>query len=357
MAAVRKIIHVDMDAFYASVAQRDQPELRGQPVVVAWLGPRSVVCAASYEARAFGVHSAMPALRAQRLCPQAIFVPPDFERYRTISRQVRAVLLRHSALVEPLSLDEAYIDVSDSTQPATEIAARIRAQIAAQTGLTASAGVSCNKFLAKIASDWRKPNGLFVIRPRHVPEFLHALPVKRIPGVGRVTQERMAKLGIATVGQLRQLDVAVLEQQFGRRGVRLHQLAHGIDHSPVQPRRPTRSVSAEDTFAQDQLLPTLASVIRALAHKAWENSLKTPRSARTVTLKLRTADFRTLTRSCTPATAIASANELATLALELCARVHLPATTRYRLAGVGLSNFEDGDMPPQASLFGSPCNG
>ena len=350
-APQRKIIHIDMDAFYASVEQRDDPRLRGQPVVVAWLGARSVVCAASYEARVFGVHSAMPALRAQRLCPQAVFVAPDFERYRAVSRQVRGILLAHSPLVEPLSLDEAYIDVSDSTQPATEIATQIRAQIQELTGLTASAGISGNKFLAKIASDWRKPDGQFVIHPRRALAFLHTLPVKRIPGVGQVTRERMTRLGIETVGQLRELDVAMLEQQFGRRGVRLHQLAHGIDDSPVQPQRPTRSVSAEDTFAEDQLLSELTATITSLAHKAWRNSRKTRRSARTVTLKLRTADFRTLTRSHTPPAPVASAAELAALALELRARVQLPPATRYRLAGVGLSNFEDLDMPDQTSLF------
>ena len=192
---MRKIIHVDMDAFYASVEQRDDPSLRGRPVVVAWRGARSVVCAASYEARRFGVRSAMPAVRAERLCPEAAFVPPDFSRYRTVSRQVREIFRRHTALVEPLSLDEAYLDVShplSDLPSATAIAESIRAAIRAELQLTASAGVAANKFLAKIASDWRKPDGLFVIRPAQVATFLEPLPVGRLPGVGKVMEGRLA---------------------------------------------------------------------------------------------------------------------------------------------------------------------
>ncbi|MGN6578735.1 MAG: DNA polymerase IV, partial [Bordetella sp.] len=210
----RKIVHVDMDAFYASVEQRDRPELRGQPVVVAWTGPRSVVCAASYEARRFGVHSAMSAARARRLCPQAVYVPPDFERYRAVSRQVRAIFSRHTDLIEPLSLDEAYLDVTVNKRglsSATEVAQAIRAEIRDETGLTASAGVAPNKFLAKIASDWNKPDGLFVIKPARVQAFLHELPVRKVPGVGKVTQARLEELGIHTVGELGRHTAAELE--------------------------------------------------------------------------------------------------------------------------------------------------
>ena len=212
-APPRKIVHVDMDAFYASVEQRDDPGLRGRPVVVAWKGARSVVCAASYEARKFGVHSAMPALRAERLCPQAVFVPPDFVRYKAVSRQVREIFARHTELVEPLSLDEAYLDV---TQPksglasATAVAEAIRAAIRAETNLTASAGVAPNKFLAKIASDFHKPDGLFVVRPREVLAFLAPLPVERLPGVGKVMQRKLSEIGIATVCDLRTCDPNVL---------------------------------------------------------------------------------------------------------------------------------------------------
>src|SRR5580704_7799663 len=210
----RKIIHVDMDAFYASVEQRDDPQLRGQPVVVAWRGNRSVVCAASYEARRFGVRSAMPAVRAERLCPNAVFLPPDFPRYKAVSRQVREIFQRHTDLIEPLSLDEAYLDVSENKTglpTATQVARTIRQQIRSELSLTASAGVAPNKFLAKIASDWKKPDGLFVIQLDDVDSFLSPLPVGRLPGVGRVTEEKLTNLEIQTVADLRRLDLARLE--------------------------------------------------------------------------------------------------------------------------------------------------
>ena len=225
---MRKIIHVDKDAFYALVEQRDDPKLLGKPVIVAWLGNRSVVCAASYEARRFGVHSAMPAIRAERLCPDAIFVPPDFTRYREVSRSVREIFKRHTDLIEPLSLDEACLDVTENKTglaTATLVARTIREQIRQELNLTASAGVAPNKFLAKLASDWRKPDGLFVIRPEHIDTFLLPLPVGRLPGVGKVTEEKLAKLGAQTVSELRALDLAVLEHHFGRYGQRLHELA------------------------------------------------------------------------------------------------------------------------------------
>src|SRR5690349_24856709 len=227
----RKIIHVDMDAFYASVEQRDDPQLHGKPVIVAWRGARSVVCAASYEARKFGVRSAMPAVRAERLCPNGVFLPPDFLRYRAVSRQVREIFLRHTDLIEPLALDEAYLDVTENKMglpTATQVARTIREQIRQELHLTASAGVAPNKFLAKIASDWRKPDGLFVIQPEEVDSFLLPLPVGRLPGVGKVTEEKLRNLGIKTVGELRALELAALERDFGRYGVRLYELARGI---------------------------------------------------------------------------------------------------------------------------------
>src|SRR5271169_2322287 len=240
-----------MDAFYASVEQRDDPRLRGKPVVVAWRGNRSVVCAASYEARKFGVRSAMPAVRAERLCPSATFLPPDFPRYRAVSREVRDIFKRHTDLIEPLSLDEAYLDVSENKTglpTATRVARTIREQIRTELSLTASAGVAPNKFLAKIASDWRKPNGLFVIQPKDVDTFLLPLPVGRIPGVGKVTEARLEKLGVRTVGDLQRFELTELEGSFGRYGLRLFELARGVDENPVVPDRPTQSVSAEDTF-------------------------------------------------------------------------------------------------------------
>lgn len=351
----RKILHVDMDAFYASVEQRDDPSLRGRPVVVAWRGARSVVCAASYEARTFGVRSAMPAIRAERLCPDAVFVPPDFVRYRAVSRQIREIFRRHTELVEPLSLDEAYLDVTvnhGGLPSATAVAQAIRRQIREETALTASAGVAPNKFLAKIASDWNKPDGLFVIKPDAVETFLTPLPVGRIHGVGKVMDGRLAALGIRTVGDLRARDAHELESLFGRYGRRLHELSHGIDENPVTPDRPVQSISAEDTFAEDLPLADLEPAIRTLAEKVWASTSKVERVGRTVVLKLKTREFRILTRSLSPATMPESAAELAELALALRERVNLPESTRYRLVGVGISNFRDADtFGEQGGLF------
>jgi DNA polymerase-4 len=345
-----------MDAFYASVEQRDDPSLRGKPVAVAWRGARSVVCAASYEARVFGVRSAMPALRAERLCPQLVFVPPDFVRYKAVSRKIREIFSRHTELIEPLSLDEAYLDVTvtrTGLPSATATAEAIRAAIREETSLTASAGVAPNKFLAKIASDWNKPDGICVIRPHQIEDFLTPLPVGRLPGVGKVMESRLAELGIATVGDLRLRVLAELEQRFGRWGRRLHELSHGIDDHPVQSERLTLQVSAEDTFENDLLLDELEPHIRRLAEKAWAgHQREAGRVARTVVLKLKTADFRTLTRSLTPASRPTSAVELADLACGLRDRVARPADSRYRLVGVGLAGFVDGDSyQAQTDLF------
>jgi DNA polymerase-4 len=354
---MRKIVHIDMDAFYASVEQRDDPSLRGRPVVVAWRGARSVVCAASYEARKYGVRSAMPALRAERLCPHAVFVPPDFTRYRTASRIVRGIFEQHTDLVEPLSLDEAYLDVTENKQAlpsATAVASAIRAQIREETQLTASAGIAPNKFLAKIASDWRKPDGQFVIRPHQVDAFLAPLPVGRLPGVGRVMEAKLASLGIAQVAQLRSMGAAELERRFGRWGLRLHELSLGIDEHPVVSERPTLQVSAEDTFERDLRLGEIEDMVRRLAAKVWAAALKEEgRIGRTVVLKLKTSDFRILTRSFTPPSPPASEPELVQHALDLRERVDLPSRTRYRLVGVGLGNFRDAhELAPQPELFG-----
>jgi len=344
-----------MDAFYASVEQRDDPALRGRPVVVAWRGARSVVCAASYEARTFGVRSAMPALRAERLCPQAVFVPPDFTRYRAASKQVREILLRHTDLVEPLSLDEAYLDVTapkSGLDSGTAVAKAVRAEIFEATQLTASAGVAPNKFLAKIASDWKKPNGLFVIRPHEVEGFLAPLPVARIPGVGKVMDAKLQALGIRTCADLRARAVRELEQRFGRYGRRLSELAVGIDERPVTPDQPVQSISTEDTLAHDVTLSELEPLIRALAAKTWSSSRKTQRIGRTVVLKLKTADFHILTRSHTPQSPPQSESEFVEIAASLRTRVELPARTRYRLVGVGLGNFRAADeIEAQAELF------
>jgi DNA polymerase-4 len=352
---LRKIVHIDMDAFYASVEQRDDLQLRGKPVIVAWRAKRSVVCAASYEARRFGVRSAMPASRAERLCPDAIFVPPDFTRYRAVSRLVREIFIRHTDVVEPLSLDEAYLDVTENKTglpTATRVASAIREQIRQELNLTASAGVAPNKFLAKLASDWRKPDGLFVIQPEDVDTFLLPLPVGRLPGVGKVTQEKLEKLGIKTVSNLRGLNLPTLEGDFGRYGLRLYELSRGIDNSQVVPNRPTKSISAEDTFERDLPLSETEPMIRRLAEKIWSASRQESRIGRTVVLKLKTSDFNILTRSHTPTSPPSSCEELTSIALALRERVELRPEHRFRLVGVGLSNFcEPEEASAQAALF------
>lgn len=350
---LRKIVHVDMDAFYASVEQRDAPELRGKPVVVAWKGKRSVVCAASYEARKFGVRSAMPAITAERLCPQAIFLPPDFVRYKAVSKAVRAIFERHTDLIEPLSLDEAYLDVTvnkTGLPTATKVAVAIRRAIREELDLTASAGVAPNKFLAKIASDWRKPDGLFVIQPSDFDVFLPPLPVGRIPGVGKVTEARMAEVGIRTIGDVRAHSVEALEGLFGRWGARLHDLAYGVDYSPVVPHRVSKQISAEDTLEEDVPLHETGELIRKLAEKVWTSSKGNARQGRTVVLKLKTKEFNTHTRSLTPPAPPASCEELIAIALGLREKAELGEGRLFRLVGVGLSNFcedaEESREPP-----------
>jgi DNA polymerase-4 len=354
---LRKIIHIDMDAFYASVEQRDEPSLKGKPVIVGWPGERSVVCAASYEARKFGVHSAMPATRAKRLCPEGVFIHPNFEKYRAVSTHIRAIFERHTPLVEPLSLDEAYLDVTNELTgipTATETAEKIRSEIREETNLTASAGVAPNKFLAKIASDWKKPDGCFVIRPHQVENFLVDLPVRKIPGVGKVTERELHAININTVGDVRTFTPEQLIERFGKWGTRLWELAHGIDESPVEPSQKRKSWSSENTFERDITLEEAADYIRKASASLWESLEKKAMRGRTVTVKLRTGEFQTATRRLTPESPPANADELAAIAVELLQRFEFGANARYRLAGVGVSNFldEDDEEPIQsAALF------
>jgi DNA polymerase-4 len=344
-----------MDAFYASVEQRDDPRLLGKPVIVAWLGNRSVVCAASYEARRFGVRSAMPAISAERLCPRAIFVPPDFARYRAASLSAMEIFKRYTDLIEPVSLDEAYLDVTENKAglpTATRVAIAIRKQVREELHLTVSAGVAPNKFLAKIASDWRKPDGLFVIQPETVDAFLPPLSVARLPGVGKVTENRLHRLGIETVADLQILDLASLQNKFGRFGQRLYELARGVDHSSVVSNRPTKSISSEDTFEHDISLEQTEPTIRRLAERVWAASRKELRIPHTIVLKLKTSEFNILTRSHTPHSPPSSCEELTSTALWLRQRVDLGPHQRFRLVGVGLSNFRDVDhVPAQPVLF------
>jgi DNA polymerase IV len=297
----------------------------------------------------------MPAVRAERLCPNAVFLPPDFPRYRAVSRQVREIFARHTDLIEPLSLDEAYLDVSENKTglpTATQVARTIREEIRTVLSLTASAGVAPNKFLAKIASDWKKPDGLFVIQPEEVDSFLLPLPVNRLPGVGKVTEEKLRRLEVQTIADLRRMNLAMIEGRFGCYGVRLYDLARGIDNSELVPNRPTQSVSAEDTFEEDVLLAEMEPMIRKLAEHTWAASRKESRIARTVVLNLKTSEFKILTRSHTPGSPPSSCEELTNIALSLRERVGLNPQQRFRLVGVGLSNFFDAaDASAQSALF------
>jgi DNA polymerase-4 len=297
----------------------------------------------------------MPAVRAERLCPEAIFVAPDFTRYRAVSRSVGEIFKRHTDLIEPLSLDEAYLDVTEgktSLRTATLVARTIRDQIRQGLSLTASAGVAPNKFLANLASDWRKPDGLFVIQPEEIDSLLVPLPVGRLPGVGKVTGDRLAKLGIQNVGDLRKLKLSLLEKHFGRYGLRLHELARGVDDSAVVPDRPTKSISVEDTFERDVLLTETEPMIRHLAEKLWSASRKESRLARTVVLKLKTSEFKILARSHTPDFPPSSCEELADIVLKLREKVDLGPNERYRLVGLGLSNFREAEQTAaQPPLF------
>jgi DNA polymerase-4 len=311
VAEPRKIIHVDMDAFYASVEQRDSPDLRGRPVAVGGSRARGVVAAASYEARAFGVRSAMPSATALRRCPDLVFVPPRFDTYRAISQQIRAIFADYTDLVEPLSLDEAYLDVTVAARAfgsARAIAETIRARILDETGLTASAGVSYNKFVAKLASDQNKPDGLCVIPPSAGADFVAGLPVARFHGVGPVTARRMTALGIRSGADLRDQPLRVLQAHFGSHALYLHAAARGEDHRPVRTDRPTRSVGAERTFETNLADPNdLRAALARVAEAAWTRVQRHGARGRTVTLKLRYANFRTVTRARSQAEPVADA--------------------------------------------------
>lgn len=341
-AILRKIIHVDMDAFFASVEQRDNPDLRGKPVAVGGSAARGVVAAASYEARKFGVRSAMPSITAKRKCPELIFVPPRFDAYRAVSQQIHAIFAEHTPLIEPLSLDEAYLDVTDNLQGipvATTIAEMIRAKIKSETGLTASAGVSYNKFLAKLASGQNKPDGLFVITPKQGPAFVEALPVRKFHGVGPATADKMARLGIETGADLRAQSLAFLEEKFGKAGPYYYWIARGIDERPVRADRERKSVGAEDTFASDLFdLESARKELAPLVGKVWRYCEARSIQGRTVTLKVKFADFQQITRSRTIGGVIEAETDLATVSGTLLDQV-FPVTKGIRLLGVTLSNL------------------
>ena len=352
----RRIIHVDMDAFFASVEQRDNPDLQGKPVAVGRAQARGVVAAASYEARVFGVRSAMPSVIAMRKCPDLIFAPPRFDVYRSVSAQIHEVFSRHTELIEPLSLDEAYLDVTEACEAgrtATDIGEEIRRQIFEETGLTASAGVSYNKFLAKLASDQNKPNGLTVITPRKGLAFVASLPVGRFNGVGPVTEAKMNGLGIFTGADLRDRSLEFLSENFGSSAERYHSISRGIDNRPVRPNRVRKSVGAENTFAEDindlpEALAALVPIIEKVVVRCGDKGV----AGRTVTVKIKFSDFEQITRRTTLSIALDSFDEIMDVSEGLL-RSEFPFQRGVRLLGVSMSGFdmEEPSEDRQMSLF------
>lgn len=348
-SAGRKIIHIDMDAFYASVEQRDEPSLRGLPIAVGGGGPRGVVATCSYEARRFGVRSAMPGGRARRLCPDLIFVKPRFEVYRAVSQQVREIFSRFTDIIQPLSLDEAYLDVTENKAgiaSATQVAQDIRRMIREETGLTASAGVSYNKLIAKLASDQNKPDGICVVRPNEGAAFIAAMPVRRIHGVGPVTASRMQALGIETGADLRARDLPFLQAHFGSAADYYYRAARGQDDRPVREREGRKSVSVEDTFFDDLSEEAdLIAQLDGIADNLWGRIEKARAWGRTVTLKIKFADFRIITRSRSFAAPVRSCELLGQAGRDLLI-AQLPLRMGARLLGLGVHNLEGEEEPP-----------
>jgi len=350
----RKIIHVDMDAFYASVEQRDNPELRGKPVAVGGSRERGVVAAASYEARKFGVRSAMPSVTAKRQCPDLIFVKPRFEVYRAVSQQVREIFAQHTPIVEPLSLDEAYLDVTENLQNiplARDVALAIRATIKELTGLNASAGISYNKFLAKLASDHRKPNGQYVITPEMGPAFVEALPVGKFHGIGPATNAKMNSLGLYTGLDMRSQSLDFMQTNFGKAGAYYYWISRGIDNREVRADRVRKSVGAENTFSADLTeFDAMIAELEPLIDKVWRHCEDKGARGRTVTLKVKFNDFDIITRSRSVAVAVSSRGELERLSVALLQN-EMPLPKPVRLLGISLSSLLGGDQTePQLYL-------
>ncbi len=344
MLAPRKIIHVDMDAFFASVEQRDNPALKGKPVAVGYAAKRGVVAAASYEARKFGVRSALPSTTAMRKCPQLIFTPPRFDVYKAVSNEIREIFLDYTPLVEPLSLDEAYLDVTENLRgipTASATAKEIRARIFAKTGLTASAGISYNKFLAKQASDHNKPDGQYTILPQDGAAFVEKLSVAKFHGIGPVTAEKMNNLGIRTGADLRAQSLAFLQQHFGKSGGWYYAISRGEDYRAVEPERERKSSGAETTFAEDLTAPAdIEAGVAEMAGDVWRWCEKTGVYGRTVTVKIKFTDFKQITRSRSLATPVNTAGTLREISLALARSVY-PVRTGIRLVGVTMSNFNE----------------
>jgi DNA polymerase IV len=351
----RRIVHVDLDAFYASVEQRDDPELRRKPVAVGGSRERGVVAAASYEARRFGVHSAMPSVTARRKCPELIFVKPRFDVYRKVSRQIRDIFYEYTPLVEPLSLDEAYLDVTENLKDilyATQVAREIRAKIWEETHLTASAGISFNKFLAKMASDQNKPNGQFVITPEMGPAFVESLPVGKFHGIGPATARKMNELGIFTGLDLKAQSLDFLQERFGKAGTHYFWIARAVDHRPVQPDRIRKSIGAENTFEKDlESFEEMKAALQPIMDKVWRHCEHTGVRGRTVTLKVKFSDFQQITRSRTLPGYVESRSGLDQASVDLLRQL-FPLDKSVRLLGVSLSalNTDEEAETPQLSL-------
>ena len=346
----RKIIHIDMDAFYASVEQRDDPSLRGRPVAVGGSRERGVVAAASYEARVYGVRSAMPSVTARRRCPDLIFVKPRFEVYKAISAEIRAIFAEHTPIIEPLSLDEAYLDVTENLHDipsATQIAEMIRQRIRDVTGLTASAGVSYNKFLAKLASDYRKPDGIFVVTPAMGPGFVEDLPVGRFHGVGPATAAKMQRFGIHTGRDLRDKSLPFLQEHFGKTGPYYYSISRGVDERPVRANRIRKSVGAENTFGTDLFaFDEMREALQPVLDKVWRYCETSTIRGRTVTLKVKFADFQQITRARSAVQPVASRDDLERIALSLLGAA-MPFDKGVRLLGVALSSLIREGMPDE----------
>ncbi|WP_111884836.1 DNA polymerase IV [Acinetobacter sp. CFCC 11171] len=351
---MRKIIHIDMDAFFASVELRERPELKQLPVVVSSHHPRAVICAASYPAREFGLRSAMSMAQARKLCPQVVVIEPNFEKYRAVSAQIHAIFQRYTSLIEPLSLDEAYLDVTENLQhipSATEVAMRIQAEILQSTGLTASAGVAPNKFLAKVASDWNKPNGICIIKPSQVLHFIHDLALKKIPGVGKVTQEKLKAMQLNTLGDLQQIEEAVLIHHFGKYGRQLYLYAQGIDERPVQSSRERQQISKETTFDDDLTLSQCQPYWPKLIDQVWSSLEKKQLSARGVSAKLKLKNFQVLQHSKSFKTSLNHREDLAQVLQQLLHEMHISEDDQFRLIGVGVYQLSAQNQETQLSLL------
>ncbi|MCH7311241.1 DNA polymerase IV [Acinetobacter sp. ANC 4805] len=351
---LRKIIHIDMDAFYASVELKDRPDLKELPVVISSHHPRAVIAAASYPARVFGLRSAMSMGQAKKLCPQVVVIEPNFEKYREVSAQIHQIFQQYTPLIEPLSLDEAYLDVTENLKnipSATEVAAHIRADIFAITGLTASAGVAPNKFLAKIASDWNKPNGLFVIKPHQVLNFIQDLALNKIPGVGKVTHEKLHQLNLHTLGDLQKVEENVLIHHFGKYGKQLYLYAQGIDHRPVKAERERQQISKEITFDDDYTLEQCSHTWQPLAEQVWRSLNKKQLTARGVSVKLKLKNFQVLQHSKSFKQALQSQQDLGQVVLQLLNEMHIGPTFQFRLVGVGVYQLQPLQQESQLSLW------